>query len=1205
MDESITQRAVSLFHALLAIHQYSTAEHDECTYVPFRPQLFSQGEMPSLTLHLLSDRVPRKLLGTSAWYHDQDDRVASVMVPKARADLWRVGWAVADVLGVAADMSGETGERDEQLDDFGDSHGEQGDTEFSPVHAQKELEGYVLRQQLRKLQGAYLSEAQVETERVTSLDLPSTVRRALELLHTYPSAQSLHEQVRHVLLVETESRAMALRLKRRSGDDLRYAMHRIFPDALARLPLWSLEGLKLELPPEHEVPLRPELTLMQSLYRVMYPASASSDEVDKDSLLRVALALAAVGIGLRGCVAALWGASVASRSERMAEHLNVPASWAMPDAVRFDPQSDYKAMRKKLFDGDWPELCKASPWQWMLALIGLLDAGYAMAFDPSEDAAEPLKRVFWALCVWQTESGSEADAVNSEVLQPRWPFDALPRFTSARCYELMQELPKALRELDKLCGMRVVRVRASAFGRGRNDTEFVDADGATWQLTKPQFTSLYDNTVEQHRPANSLRVLKVWSETRRTSDNELLAVHTLDAKLGRWLQMASVHMGEVEDLQDVPATPDAAKEDVVPMETESVNGGDSQSIPLPSEAGEALTTPVKRDSALVPVDLLRDGQQASWKQRFGAGRTSEDKGASVSSHFRIALLQWRIDDSYAHPVAEAGLNGLPLHETSLAELRKHLSGSFKDLNRAAKPGGEYQWGMDQVKAVSWPEHRRRVFLLEALEACHRLKVQLLVLPEVSVRPDTVSWLKDELRRYPDLAVLAGTYRHFGDSVDAEHLMEKMTLLWQPDDELADALGVKGSSEVFQFQRGKKYRAVAAHELFRPDVRVLAPLFTEECLLDILNGKRKGGWSSSQLKALVRALIHAPNKLRYCMELICSELFLLTSPANRKPLQQELAKVLKQFNGDASEVGQLVDSDFRELGELLTVAQSNRERRSVLLVPACTTRSNDYWHAGQASVLASGTATVFCNTHGAGGSCFIGIDSVVPQNGNHAGIVHLLTPYHGWHKGILQPNGRGALSKTDQALVVVDLDPVHVVSGKPRPQLLPEPMSLVAYLPIVEVVNKQENAENLSTALKDVLTPEGQSVLRRLLKAKTFPAPCAPPHEHDVFEEALTELLKAKRNDELKPDVGGEALDTFAALFGDESAVRERIMAWLKNRHQQPAPKAGEEKLEPAWLDFLVADLTWRANEDYAPSIRVPAWHGGVNPNSTKQDVGEV
>ncbi|MCI5069312.1 hypothetical protein [Acidovorax sp.] len=150
-------------------------------------------------------------------------------------------------------------------------------------------------------------------------------------------------------------------------------------------------------------------------------------------------------------------------------------------------------------------------------------------------------------------------------------------------------------------------------------------------------------------------------------------------------------------------------------------------------------------------------------------------------------------------------------------------------------------------------------------------------------------------------------------------MEKLTLLWQPDDDLANALGVKGNSEVFQFERGKKYRAVAAHELFRPDVEKLAPLFTEEGLLDALELKRKGDWSNSQLKALIPALVHAPNKLRYCMELICSELFLLTSPANRKPLEQELAKVLKHFSRDVSIAKQCVEDDFEELGKLLSHA----------------------------------------------------------------------------------------------------------------------------------------------------------------------------------------------------------------------------------------------------------------------------------------------
>ena len=863
----------------------------------------------------------------------------------------------------------------------------------------------------------------------------------------------------------------------------------------------------------------------------------------------------------------------------------------MPDAARLDPQGDYKAMRKMLLDGDWAALCKASPWKWMLALIGLLDAGYAKAFDPVAVGAKPLKIVYSFLCAWQTESGTVDDATHIEESGRRWPFDALPRFTSERCDALMQELPEALFALDQLCGMRVVRVEAAAFGRGRNTTEFVDARGTSWQLTKQQFTSLYDNTVEQRRPAHSSRVLKVWTETRRTSDNDLLAVHTLDVKLGGWLQLAKVKAGDVEVLKSVHVKPDAAEEGFVPIEAEPASGDDMPSMSIPSGAGTPQVAPVNQGSSQMPLDHLREGQLASWEQRFGAGKASVDKDARVSSHFRIALLQWRITDSYAHPIAEAGLNGLPLGQSSLEELRKELAGNFKDVNKAAKRGAEFHWGNDE-SVISWPEHRRRVFLREALKACKQLNVQLLVLPEVSVRPDTVAWLKKELRQHPDLAVLAGTYRHFGDEVDRDHLTEKLTLLWQPDDVLAEALGVKGSSEVIQFQRGKKYRAVAAHELFRPDVTTLAPLFTEEGLLESMKGKRKGDWTSSQLKALIPALIHAPNKLRYCMELICSELFLLTSPSNRKPLQQELAKVLKHFSDDASVAKKHVDDDFEALGELLTVAQSKRERRSVLLVPACTTRSNDYWHAGQASVLASGTATVFCNTSnlpGAGGSCFIGIDSVVPQNGEHAGIVHRLTPYHGWHKGILQPNGKDALSKTDQALVVVDLDPVHVVSGRPRPQLLPEPMSLVAYLPIVEVVTKKENTESLSTALKDALTPEGQQVLRRLLNAKTFPAPCSSLHQVDAFGKALNELLDAKRNGELKPEIGGETLDTFAAFFGDASAVRERIMAWLKDRHQQPAPKAGKEQLEPAWLDFLVADLTWEADADDPPSIRVPEW----------------
>lgn len=60
----------------------------------------------------------------------------------------------------------------------------------------------------------------------------------------------------------------------------------------------------------------------------------------------------------------------------MPESLNLPPHWAMADMEWLEPQGDYSAMRKRLLDDDWSALCKACPWQWMMAMIGSpLDAG--------------------------------------------------------------------------------------------------------------------------------------------------------------------------------------------------------------------------------------------------------------------------------------------------------------------------------------------------------------------------------------------------------------------------------------------------------------------------------------------------------------------------------------------------------------------------------------------------------------------------------------------------------------------------------------------------------------------------------------------------------------------------------------------------------------------------------------------------------------
>ncbi|MGJ7606275.1 CHC2 zinc finger domain-containing protein [Variovorax sp. LT1R20] len=1204
-QEPITHRAVSLYHALLAMHQRAVDGEQSLAYVPFRPQLFRQVQGDVTTLYLLADRVKRDQLGVTAWYHDRDDRVQTVTVPFAGAELWRVGWAVADVLGVAADMAGETGERDEQLDERKAPGDATDSTEVTEALAKQELEAYVLRQQLRKLQGRYLSSAQIDSTSKAEARMPRTVTRALARLQEFPARQGLDAQVRHLLEVEAESRAMAMRLEHGSGDDMRHVLHRVFPEALNKLPLWVLQGLPLKSLVEQTAPLRPELGLMLALYQSLYLATGAAPNSNAPPL-RMALALSAIGTGLRGSVAALWGHAQASGAARMPERLNLPPGWSMADMERLDPQGDYNAMRKRLLDGDWTALCKASPWHWMLALIGLLDAGLPQAFDLLD-----LLSVYEALAQWQTApSAGVREEEGAEEQNTIWPFDALPTFTLQRCDEVMVALPKALCALDVLRGMRVVNVQGPKFGRHPHTDEFTDASGESWQMSTPQFTSLFANTLPQ-LPFGR-RKLTPWSETRSGTDDELLAVHTLDHKLGRWFSPAD----QTPSVPQVVPRPHGLPDNASFHGAIAFEEGDAPSAtPLHADVGE----PVKRDQAAegyvrsapaapavsgaVPIEHLEEWQSNSWSKRFGVGRTTDDVDLNARGHLRVALFQWRVDDSYSHPIAEVGLGGIPLDPMAKKELEVHLDGDLKAVHEAAKRNAEFHWHND-LKVISWPEHRRRVLLGQALRACRELKVELLVLPEVSVRPDTVEWLKGELLHHPGLAVLAGTYRLFeAASNHTEHLKEKLTLLWQPEKIEADAFGLQGDARVMQFQRDKKYRAVAAHELFRPGSEPLAPLYREELILDALRSTWTGARTFEQIKEMMRALVHGPQKLRYCVELICSELFLLTSPANRRPLLQDLAKVLRQFGVDATLAAKLVELDINALGELLTVTQGNRERRSVLLVPACTSRSNDYWHAGQASVLASGTATVFCNAASkglsVGGSCFIGCDSVHKLPKEHAGIVRLLTPYHGWHHGILQPSCQGALSETDQALVVVDLDPVHLVSGKPRPQLLPEPVSMVAYLPIVEVLHKEGNARALTASLRDQLKDKkGSQTLARLLSTKAF----AALREPMSFRGALAKLLEAKRDRRLKADLGSPELDAFARFFSDPEAVRQRIMVCLQDQHQQPAPLAKADGLDlaPAWLDFLVADLTWKQPEeerpkdeqasDKQPAIRVPPWN---------------
>ena len=89
----------------------------------------------------------------------------------------------------------------------------------------------------------------------------------------------------------------------------------------------------------------------------------------------------------------------------------------------------------------------------------------------------------------------------------------------------------------------------------------------------------------------------------------------------------------------------------------------------------------------------------------------------------------------------------------------------------------------------------------------------------------------------------------------------------------------------------------------------------------------------------------------------------------------------------------------------------------------------------------------------GGSCFIGLDSWKPEANNDT-----ITPYNGWSKGIYYGNKEDALG-LEQALVIADIDPLMMSLGKPRPQALPVPMRLVAYLPVLEFTQALKSEDN--------------------------------------------------------------------------------------------------------------------------------------------------
>lgn len=1137
-----TRFASDVFRALYAAQRRLCAELPDHEVVPVVPHLAKRGDGLTAEWFVLGEPIPSSTLGATGWVRGSGASLRSVAVPKAYGNLWRIGVAISDALGLANDIGAEDNsvEGDDQQPD------------------RDGVEEYVLRQQLRKLRGQWISEANVRSDGVDGL--PRSLERALEILADFPSGAPADEQVLALLKTEAETRAMAMRLADRGQDGLRGRLHQLPMAVLGRIPLRVLESLPIKVP-NSEGGMRADLSVIYAIANGLADRIAlSPGRVDASAALACALHLSVAAVGLHGLAASLQGLI----REPMPESLILPADWPEADISRVDAEAAYAQIRDWINDDAWSQLVEATPWQWLLAVLGLLDKH--LVRNDFRPAANSLMRVYGQLLTWEQAEPYELAAAVGWA----WPFDDLPAITGellGALSTLGRELPKAIASVEQSLGLVVQQSAGSSYGRNRHDNRFKDARGRSWRLRKAQFTELGQLRREGIASIDrNQERLVTWTEVRnRRGDDELLSVHAVDNKLVLWLTMPpSVVLPPERGMK-------AAEEAMV------------RSVP-PVDTGLAANL-----DALLPTT-----NAASSSSSNDAGGATNDYAQSRGSRqpgcMRVAIFQWRVDESYSHPLVEAGINGLGLNPWHKAEICKYLiaDSEIDVASRACHRGGEHLWGNRTEQVLSWPEHRRRRLLMAALEQCKRLEVDLLVLPEYSVRPETIDWLAAQLVHSPGLAVLAGTYRQLDPRDKENHFTSPLTLLWQPPRDVAmNLLGTENPSAI-RWQRGKKYRAVAVNELFKPGWDELAPLFSPHQLLESF-GLKNTSIDGKRAEALVRLMAEQLPPMRYCMELICSELFMLTSPANLLPLGREVSELLKRFPAaPGDQASEIVMRDFRVLAELLDIGHAHHNpRRSVLLVPAATSRTNDYWYAGQASVLASATATVFCNAvlgdEFKGGSCFIGADStallkVVP------GLIDRLTPYHGWSKGIYLGRAGDALSASDQALVVADLDPVHVVGGKPRPQFLPHPLRLVAYLPIVEQLDAVANAKAVSAEL---IRAQGTvPTLPEALLVSVQSASKGKLSSPADFREKLQKLVDAVR---AGVPIKGNDIEEFSKTFSDPAALRDRLNCWQRDRSQQPQAGQFRGKPSPAFLDFIEVDLTLQNGQDLC-SIWVPEWH---------------
>ncbi|PZX29074.1 putative Zinc finger, CHC2-family protein [Cupriavidus phytorum] len=1242
VDGAVLKWAASLYEAMAQINA-KAALADPVTgypepaeyllawpYVAFAQSGDDASTLATSTIAVFGPKVSRSKLGTSAFIRDGRDSLRSVLVPIVDAWAWRIGYALTDLLGYA-----------EELDKYSELGNERiGDGRFNPAE-------YLLKSVLRRLRG--------ELFRSTSLPrhkehehLPATVFRSLELLKRFPEAAADAVSLGYLLCVETQTRAMEIRLAydwiETPGLEAHFVAT-IARNVVGRLPLSWREPIVTSgyvgPAPGNDRRTVAAWKWWAGLADDLVSQTIRHEPVPEGleetaNFLRSGLRLAALAAWMRALTLEL----EFDGRYKLSARVEVPAHWDVVDLALTD-DADVgvdEAFSSVVQKGDKPteQLNAITPIGWLVLLanqLGVYRQDIPCAFEHRDEIADRMDGLAKSLILGDAGCDDE---------ETQWPFE----LSSCQQRHLLDDevwnlCEMALTSIEAELGFVVQRVVADWWSYTPKQGMFKDADSVEWRCpawTIDQFP--YERRIEEVDGGRSVK--KIWSETRN-SKGELIGVSALGYSFARFFLTA-----EIPDVS--PAAKAEAAELIErvagALAQESADDPDGKTVlrvtdGSPDRAAlppQDLQNDVDRLSELTvqggkesgnshnnePLDnefvqtrrLWKDIQASSWRSR----------AKSAGNHIRTAFVQFRIDESYEHPLVEVGipdslkdfLSGpreLPIVLQGAEQSGVPTKAEAESLIQRAKNaltgnGREHEWRSASL-LPSWAEHRRRALLETVLDACNSFEVDVLVLPEYSVRPDTVAWLRDQLlSRGVRTSVLAGSYRLHGKPSDFHFRELHGKILGDSDKEVLAGLrstslmGLEKSAvmtllhpldsqhlpnDIVVFTRRKKYSSVAMGELVNPGTEPWAPLFTHGALINQLH-KRLEDLGPRQAVDATLALVRARPPVAYAAELICSELFLATNPANWNSVREEYVQARLRFgHGGGSSA---VDEDLRKLADYFGYVGSdgggevgNSDRRSLILVPACTSRSADYWIYGQAAMLAAGMTMVFCGAAGAGlsgGSCFIGRNSWDGLADGGSGRPKD-TVYAGWSRGIHYNQGSTPLSKTEQAMVIADVDPVHMNEGKPRPQALPVPLRLVAHLPIIETLCAKDTADQLAaTGIFTVAWRKGLVGCDRLGLHETAPV-------SQLASELLTTLAAAPTTSPVDPKFsisGSQSLYQLTSGVGkftsDKRSVQERADAWCRNWRQLPIYGAPAAAVDWLWVDLTPTRML--------PSIFVPPWN---------------